>query len=232
MQRRENNKRKPHAEVVDLEDLAARKREYHNAQQLRDRNAAEHAPPYLGQRRPCTEIATAERDAWDYDLAAALGAALEADWRAGRGHSEAAAGAAVEEARGWKLEGARDVGAEFHGDADADDEVDERDGVEGDVCEGHGAADVDERHDYSYGNDEGGADAAEEDGADEEADGDGGADEGHRQLDDRGVLVEEDVEFGVGEDGEAIILSFDIGRDAACGCVGSDEVGLGAKRSV
>ena len=46
------------------------------------------------------------------------------------------------------------MSAELNANAHADDEVDERDGVEGDLREGHDADDIDEDHDDSNRDDE------------------------------------------------------------------------------
>ncbi len=96
------------------------------------------------------------------------------------------------------------MGAEFDGDADADDEVDEGDGVEADGGEGHDAEDVGDDHGDCEGYDQPCSEGAEKEGGQEEDDCDGGAEERACEGDYRGVLVEEDVEFAVGENGDGL----------------------------
>lgn len=57
--------------------------------------------------------------------------------------------------------------AEFDTDADADDEVDETDGIEGDVEEGHCTDDVGDDHDYCNCDDRAGLEGSEEYGGNE-----------------------------------------------------------------
>ena len=121
--------------------------------------------------------------------------------------------------------------AELDGYADADDEVDEGDGVEGDVGQSHDADDVGHYHGYCDCEDEGCGDAAEEDRREEEDYGEGGADEGSREAYYTRVLVEEDVEFGVGEYFDVLVVGYCVCY-AARGSIGSDEVRLAAQWGV
>lgn len=115
--------------------------------------------------------------------------------------------------------------AELNADANADDEIDERDGVQADFREGHGADDVDYDHGDCEGDDQACGDGAEQDGGEDEDDGEGGAEEGAGEADDGGVLIEEDVEFGVGEYFDGLVFADCVG-DAAGRGVGGDEVAL------
>lgn len=92
------------------------------------------------------------------------------------------------------------MGAEFDAYANADHEIDEGDGVQGDAGQSHSANDVGDDHSDGEGDEEARGYGAEEEGREEEDDSEGGADEGAREADDGGVLVKEDVEFGIRED--------------------------------
>lgn len=72
------------------------------------------------------------------------------------------------------------------------------------MCESHGAEDIDDDHDDREGDNGGGGEGAEEDGGEEEDDSEGGAEESAGERFNGSVLVEEDVEFGVGEDGDVL----------------------------
>lgn len=101
---------------------------------------------------------------------------------------------------GWEHEGSSKVGAEFDADTDTDDEVNEGDGIKGYTPEGHDAEDVGDDHGDCEGNDEASFEGSEEEGRNNEGGKEGGRKESRGKTDDGGVLVEKDVEFGVGED--------------------------------
>jgi hypothetical protein len=58
MQRRPNNKRQPHPEIVNLENLAPRKRQNENAQQLRDSDTRKHRGADIDESSPGASRAT------------------------------------------------------------------------------------------------------------------------------------------------------------------------------
>lgn len=142
MQRRPQHERKPHSKIVDLEDLASRERQHKDAEKFGDSDATEDASANVHERGPCSCFLPAEP--WT--------SALE-----DRGRRDG--------------EGTSDVCAEFNTDADADDDVNEGDGVEGDVGQGHGASDVNDDHADGHGDDEACCDGAEEEAGDEENEG-------------------------------------------------------------
>jgi hypothetical protein len=141
MQRRPDNEREPDAEVIDFENLAPSECQNKNAKQFSDGNAGEDGRADIHQSSP-----RASRAASTSELAVS---ALE-DRRRGDGES------------------ARDVRAEFDGDADADYDVYEGDGVEGDADEAHCADYVDDGHEDGEGDGEACGEGAEEDGGEEE----------------------------------------------------------------
>jgi hypothetical protein len=149
MQRRPDDKREPDTEVVNFEDLAAGERQNENAKQFRNSNAREHRSANIDESSPSASRATST--------------------------SELAVCALQDRGR-RDCESARDVGAEFDGDADADDDVYKGDCVEGDADEAHCADDVDDGHQDGERDGESGGEGAKEDGGEEEDESQRGAD--------------------------------------------------------
>ena len=85
---------------------------------------------------------------------------------------------------GGESKSAGDVGAEFDGDTQADDEVDEGDSVERDICEGHDTDDVDDSHAYCESDDDSGWERAKKDGREDKDYGESGAEKGTCKADD------------------------------------------------
>lgn len=140
MCRRKYHQRQPNPEIINFKDLAPRKRQYDNAQELRDCNPTKHTRAHINQARPRARIAATQ------ELALRL----------------------LHNSATGEHEGTRDMGAELDADADADDEVDERNRVEGDVREGHGAEDIDDDHNDGESDDSGGGKGAQEERREEE----------------------------------------------------------------
>ena len=61
MRGREANQRHPHPEIVNLKDLAARERQHDDAEQLRERDAAEDARANVRERGPRAAVFVSRR---------------------------------------------------------------------------------------------------------------------------------------------------------------------------
>lgn len=102
MRCRKDYQRQPNAEVVNFKDLAPCKRQHDNAQKFRNCNPGKHTRPHIDQAHPRPRVAATQ------ELTLRLL------------HNSAAG----------EHEGTCNMGAELNTDANADDQVDEGDGVE------------------------------------------------------------------------------------------------------
>jgi len=104
-------------------------------------------------------------------------------------------------------EGSCDMTAELNADADGHDEVDERDGVEGDVPPVHQGPQVDQDQDDAEQDDCGRPEVhAHEEESDHKYCGQGDPQGGQRVLPHRQVLLVKHIEDGVGEDSDPLVL--------------------------
>lgn len=170
-----DDERQPDPEIVDLEDLTPGERKHTHAQQLGDGDAAEDAPTHVDQRRPSSCV-----------LASELVPCFLHHGSAG------------------EHERASYMSTELDSDANADDKVDEGDGVERDIEHGHHADDVDDYHDDRQADYETSKERAKKERGEEENDDDSASEEGGCQTHNAGILVEENIELAIGKNVDVV----------------------------